>query len=209
MGAENSISPFVVKRLPRYYRYLGGLIDKGVTRVSSKELSEIMNVTASQIRQDFNQFGNFGQQGYGYNVQYLYDEVKKILGLVQHYSMIIVGAGNLGQALANYDNFTRRGFVCAAMFDSNAKKVGKKVNGIDIFHSNTLECYLEKNPTDIAVLAIPETQAQLVAQVLYRHNIKAIWNFSNTELEAPEGVCVENVHLMDSLMTLAFNVRKR
>lgn len=203
---NRSISHFVIKRLPRYYRYLGNLLDKEQRRVSSQELSELMNVTASQIRQDFNQFGSFGQQGYGYNIPFLYNEIKNLLGLSQSYHMILIGGGNLGQALAKHEHFVKRGFVVDAVFDSDESKTGMFTGNAPILHSLSLPEYLSGNKTDIAVLTLPESEAQAVTDVLCANGINAIWNFTNCEITVPPGVYVENVHLMDSLMTLAFNL---
>lgn len=201
------ISRAVIQRLPRYYRYLGELMGEGVERISSRELSERMHVTASQIRQDLNHFGGFGQQGYGYNVEYLYHEIGKILGLDQISRMIIVGAGHLGQALANYANFEKRGFLTEAMFDINPDVIGTQVRGIPVYALDDLEQYIQKHSVDIAALTIPKASAVVVADRLAACGIKAIWNFAHTDLELPEDVVVENVHLSESLMRLSYNLR--
>lgn len=202
------ISQAVIGRLPRYFRFLGELKDDGVERISSQELSGIMNVTASQIRQDFNNFGGFGQQGYGYNVEYLYTEIGKILGLDRTHHLIIVGAGNLGQALANYMNFERRGFIFTGLFDVNPALYGKDIRGIKVRPMEEMADFVRQNNVDIAVLTIPKTEAEKVASQLTAVGIKAIWNFAHVDLAVPEGVQVENVHLSDSLMRLSYNINR-
>ena len=203
------ISRAVIKRLPRYYRYLGELMEEGVERISSRELSERMKVTASQIRQDLNHFGGFGQQGYGYNVEHLYNEIAAILGLTHTNRMIIIGAGNLGQALANYGNFERRGFVTEALFDVNPEIIGKSVRGIPVLSLDELESFLATHEIEIAALAIPKAEAVKVAKRLVDSGIKAIWNFAHTDLDLPEDVVAENVHLSESLMRLSYNLSGR
>ena len=205
---EKGISQAVIGRLPRYFRYLGELRDEGVERISSQELSELMHVTASQIRQDFNNFGGFGQQGYGYNVEYLYKEIGKILGLDKTHHLIIIGAGNLGQALGNYMNFERRGFILKGIFDRNPELYGKKVREIEVQPMEAIEGFIRENDVDIAVLTIPKTGAVQVAEVLVANGIKAIWNFAHVDLNVPEGIQVENVHLSDSLMKLSYNLER-
>lgn len=205
---EKEISQAVIGRLPRYFRYLGELRDEGTERVSSQELSDIMQVTASQIRQDLNNFGGFGQQGYGYNVEFLYEEIGKILGLDRKYDLIIIGAGNLGQALANYMNFERRGFLFRGIFDNNPVLYGKKIRGIEVQSTECMEQYVLDNHIDIAVLTIPKSEAAEVAEKLIRCGIKGIWNFAHLDLKVPEGVQVENVHLSDSLMKLSYNISR-
>lgn len=203
---EREISKAVVKRLPRYYRYLGDLLENKVERISSNELSHQMNVTASQIRQDLNNFGGFGQQGYGYNVKYLYTEIGKILGLDQTYNMIIIGAGNLGQALANYVKFEKRGFRIIGIFDVNPRLSGVSVRGLPIMMTDQLETFLKENKIHIATLTLPKAGAEQVAPVLVRNGVKAIWNFAHTDLKLPADVVVENVHLSESLMQLSYNL---
>lgn len=205
---EKEISQAVIGRLPRYFRYFGELKDEGVERISSQDLSELMKVTASQIRQDFNNFGGFGQQGYGYNVEYLYNEIGKILGLDQQHNFIIVGAGNLGRALGNYMNFERRGFIFKGMFDRNPELVGKEVRGIKVMPMEQLKRFVTENDIDIAVLTIPKTSAVGVAEQLVQYGIKAIWNFAHVDLNVPDGIQVENVHLSDSLMKLSYNINR-
>lgn len=205
---ERQISQAVIRRLPRYYRYLGELLENSVERISSNELSKRMNVTASQIRQDLNNFGGFGQQGYGYNVKYLYTEIGKILGLDVNHNMIILGAGNLGQALANYAAFERSGFVLKGIFDVNPRLEGVTIRGIEIRMMDELSDFIKENNIEIAVLTIPKTKAIEVADMLVESGIKAIWNFVHTDLELPEDVIVENVHLSESLMRLSYNVNR-
>lgn len=149
MDSEKKISPAVINRLPRYYRYLGDLLESDITRISSKELSAKMNITASQIRQDLNNFGGFGQQGYGYNVEYLYNEIKKILGLDRLYNMIVIGGGNIGQALVNYTNFEKRGFVIKAVFDINPRLIGMTIRGVEVYDIDQMEEYVKNNPVDV------------------------------------------------------------
>ena len=206
---EKKISKAVTGRLPRYYRYLGELIEEGVERISSNELSVRMKVTASQIRQDLNNFGGFGQQGYGYNVKYLYAEIAKILGIDQQHNLIIIGAGNLGQAIANYTNFERRGFLIKGMFDINPKLIGLVIRGIEIRSVDELESFIKANDIQIAALTIPKTKAPEIADRLVKAGIKAIWNFAHTDLVVPEDVVVENVHLSESLMRLSYRVSSR
>lgn len=200
------ISPAVIKRLPRYYRYLGELLENEVVRISSKDLSERMKVTASQIRQDLNNFGGFGQQGYGYNVQYLYNEIGKILGLNHTNHVIIVGAGNLGQALANYQDFDKRGFKIVGLFDVNPRLVGISVRGVDIHDIDELEDFIKNHDVKIAALTVPKQHAKQMAMELMSYGIKAFWNFAPVDLNMPEGIIVENVHLAESLMTLSYKI---
>ena len=200
------ISKAVIKRLPRYYRYLGELLEDNVERISSNDLSKKMRVTASQIRQDLNNFGGFGQQGYGYNVKYLYTEIGKILGLDTVHPMIIVGAGNLGQALANYVEFEKRGFKLVGIFDVNPVLEGIAVRGIEIQMISDLPFFLKDNNVEIAILTLPKNTAIDMADILIENGIKAIWNFAHVDLDTPDGVIVENVHLSESLMTLSYNL---
>ena len=195
---EKEISRAVIKRLPRYYRYLGELLESGTERISSGELSERMQVTASQIRQDLNNFGGFGQQGYGY----------KILGLDQDYNMIIIGAGNLGQALANYVKFEKNGFLVKGLFDVNPKLKGVAVRGILIRMTDELPAFLQEHDIQIAALTLPKQYAKEMADFLVGHGIRAIWNFAHTDLHLPEDVIIENVHLSESLMQLSYNISR-
>ena len=203
MDSKN-ISQAVIGRLPRYYRYLGDLKDEGVERISSSELSELRKVTASQIRQDFNNFGGFGQQGYGYNVEYLYNEIGNILGLNEAHHLIIVGAGNLGRALTNYSNYENRGFIFEGIFDADKALIGRKIGDLTVLPMEDLEDFIISRNIDIVVIAIPKTGAVSVADRAVKCGIKAIWNFAHTDLNVPEDVVVENVHLSDSLMKLSY-----
>lgn len=206
--ASKEISQAVISRLPRYFRYLGELKDQGIERISSQELSDIMKVTASQIRQDFNNFGGFGQQGYGYNVSYLYDEISKILGIDKQHSLVIVGTGHLGKALAGYTNFTKRGFVFKGAFDCNPELYGTKIRDVEVRPVSEMEQFVKDNKIEIAVLTIPKDQAVEVANRLVACGIKAIWNFAHVDLDVPANVQVENVHLSDSLMKLSYNISR-
>ena len=205
---QKEISQAVIGRVPRYFRYLGELRDQGIERISSQELSSIMKVTASQIRQDFNNFGGFGQQGYGYKVEYLYEEIGKILGLDKTHNLIIIGAGNLGQALANYMNFEKRGFIFRGMFDNNSALFGKKIRNLEVRPMEEMESFVKENNIDVAVLTIPKSSAVAVAEKLFNNGIKGIWNFAHVDLNVPKEIQVENVHLSDSLMKLTYNISR-
>lgn len=203
---ERQISKAVIKRLPRYYRYLGDILDSGMERISSGELSSRMKVTASQIRQDLNHFGGFGQQGYGYNVKYLHEEIAKILGIDRVHPMIVVGAGNMGQAIANYTSFERSGFVIKGIFDVDEERIGKKIRGIPIYPVSEIEEFVKKEKIEIAALTLPTAAANEMANILAECGIKALWNFAHTDLIVPKDVVVENAHLFDSLMRLSYNL---
>ena len=203
---EREISRAVIRRLPRYYRYLGELLENGVERISSNDLSKRMKVTASQIRQDLNNFGGFGQQGYGYNVKYLYTEIGKILGLEEDHNIIIIGAGNLGQALANYAAFENRGFILKGIFDVNPRLQGVSIRGVPIRMMDDLKTFVQNNEIDIAVLTHPKEKE--VANMLVENGVRAIWNFAHTDLNLPDNVVVENVHLSESLMQLSYNISR-
>lgn len=205
---EREISRAVIRRLPRYYRYLGELLENGVERISSNDLSKRMKVTASQIRQDLNNFGGFGQQGYGYNVKYLYTEIGKILGLEEDHNIIIIGAGNLGQALANYAAFENRGFILKGIFDVNPRLQGVSIRGVPIRMMDDLKAFVQNNNIDIAVLTIPKEKAIEVANMLVDNGVRAIWNFAHTDLNLPDNIVVENVHLSESLMQLSYNISR-
>lgn len=207
---EKEISQAVIRRMPRYYRYLGELLDEGVERISSSDLSRRMNVTASQIRQDLNNFGGFGQQGYGYNVQSLYEEIGRILGLDTEHKIIIIGAGNLGQALANYVKFEKLGFVITALFDVNPALKGQSVRGIPIYMLDELDEYCRTHQVDIAALTMPKSKADSIAKKVVELGIHAIWNFAHVDLRIDDkNVVVESVHLSDSLMQLSYNIVKQ
>lgn len=203
---QRKISRAVISRLPRYYRYLGDLLEAGVERISSSDLSKKMHVTASQIRQDLNNFGGFGQQGYGYNVKYLYTEIGKILGLDRCHNFIIIGAGNLGQALANYASFERSGFILKSLFDVNPRLEGVTIRGIPVRMVDELEDFLKNNDIEIAALTLPKSKAIEVADILVDNGVNGIWNFAHTDLSLPKDVVVENVHLSDTLMKLSYNL---
>lgn len=203
---EKEISQAVIQRLPRYYRYLGDLLDNDVERISSNDLSKRMNVTASQIRQDLNNFGGFGQQGYGYNVKYLHTEIGKILGLDEHHNFIIIGAGNLGQALANYTSFETSGFLLKGIFDVNPKLAGKSIRGVTIRMMDELKQFVKENNVEIAILTVPKMNAGEVADILADTGIKGIMNFAHTDLKLPKSMIVENVHVSDSLMKLSYKI---
>ena len=206
---SKNISPAVIKRLPRYYRYLGDLLKSGIDRISSKELSERMQVTASQIRQDLNNFGGFGQQGYGYNVEYLYNEIAKILGLDKDYNLIIVGAGNLGTAITNYTDFAKRGFYVKQVFDIKPELIGKKIGDIEILGMDSLPDYIKNNQVDIAAITVPKEMATETAAKLVKCGIKAIWNFAPVDLRLPKDVIVETIHPSDTLMRLSYSLKNK
>ncbi len=204
--AKGVVSSSVINRLPRYFRYLRILIREGKSRISSGELSAMMNVTASQIRQDLNCFGGFGQQGYGYNVNYLYAKICELLGVGAGLSAIIVGAGNLGRAIVRSSMFEKRGVDIVGMFDVNPLLIGQAVDGVSVYSMQTLEEFCQKNKVDIAVLTLPKENAAEVASELLRHGVSGFWNFTGGELELGEGAVVENVHLGDSLMALCYRI---
>ncbi len=196
------ISEAVIKRLPRYYRHIKQLADSGVTRVSSNKIAGVLNITASQVRQDLCNFGGFGQQGYGYDVVKLKNELAVILGLDKEYDMIIVGAGNIGRALAGYKGFVDDGFFVRALFDIDPRCTS--INGIKVYEMDLLEAYLKQNNVDIAIIATQKDSAKSVADELIKYGVKSIWNFAPVELEVPEGVTVENISMSESLYVLSF-----
>ena len=208
MKKDTKISNVVIKRLPRYRRYLKELQKKGVDKISSNEFSRLIGYTASQIRQDLNNFGGFGQQGYGYNVEALYNEISAILGLDQEYKMIIVGVGNLGQAIANYTYYYKAGFVVHGLFDVNPRLIGIKINDIEVMDYENLVEYVEENNIDIGIICTTKDNAQEVADKLCFAGVKGIWNFAPIDLEVPDYVAVENVHLSDSLHSLAYHMNR-
>ena len=208
MKKDTKISNVVIKRLPRYRRYLKELQKKGVDKISSNEFSRLIGYTASQIRQDLNNFGGFGQQGYGYNVDALYNEISAILGLDQEYKMIIVGVGNLGQAIANYTYYYKAGFVVHGLFDVNPRLIGLKINDIEVMDYENLVEYVEENNIDIGIICTTKDNAQEVADKLCFAGVKGIWNFAPIDLEVPDYVAVENVHLSDSLHSLAYHMNR-
>jgi len=198
----------VIRRLPKYHRYLGDLLDKDIQRISSKELSDIIGFTASQIRQDLNNFGGFGQQGYGYNVEALHNEIGKILGLDRKYNAVLIGAGNLGQAIANYSGFRKAGFEVKALFDANPRMIGLKIRDFEVLDSENIEEFVKENEIDIAMLCIPKNGAQSIVNKLVSVGIKGIWNFAPIDLEVPRDVIVENVNLTESLFTLSYLMKE-
>ena len=206
--SERNVPAVVIKRLPRYYRYLGDLLEQDITRVSSGALSKKMNVTASQIRQDFNYFGGFGQQGYGYNVEFLYNAIGEILGLHDEDTIIILGAGNLGRALANHNQFSKRGFKIIGIFDTDKEMIDTFVNGIKVMSADMLESFLKKHRVDIAILTLPKDAAQKTADILANGGVKGLLNFSYMELKLPSGISVENVHISDAMMTLSCKIKQ-
>ena len=207
MSKNDSISMSVIRRLPRYYRFLSELNDQNIDKISSTKLAQIMNVTASQVRQDLNCFGGFGQQGYGYSVSQLKEEIKNILGLNNDYKAILIGAGNLGKAVAMHMNFEKLGFELIACFDNNEQKVGSKLNGITVKNESELDDFCNKNHIDTAFLCIPRVCVENVLDKLYSHGIKNYWNFSQYDINARyNDTMVENVHLSDSLMTLCYRM---
>lgn len=204
MDKKKNISMAVIKRLPKYHRYLLELLRNDVDRISSKELSEKIGFTASQIRQDLNCFGDFGQQGYGYNVKELYSQISNILGITKDYKCIIIGAGNIGQAIANYTSFDKLGFKLEGIFDANPKLVGIKIRDIEIEDIDDMPKFLRENHIDIGIICVPRVNAQKVADMLVNNGVKGIWNFAPVDLAVSEEVIVENVHLSESLLTLTY-----
>ncbi len=205
---RDNISMSVIRRLPRYYRFLGDLERQGINRISSKALAEKMGVGASQIRQDLNCFGGFGQQGYGYNIPSLRKQIAEILGIPNKYDCIIIGAGNLGRAIATHMNFEERGFCLTAVFDQNESLAGKLVSGLPIRHISGLDDYCRSEKPKVAMLCVPRSAAESLGHQLVRLGIKGIWNFTHFDFGEMDGVAVENVHLGDSMMTLCYNVTR-
>lgn len=208
MEKKKNISMAVIKRLPKYHRYLQELKRNDVDRISSKELGEKIGFTASQIRQDLNCFGDFGQQGYGYNVKDLYNQISVILGLNKDYKTVIVGAGNIGQAIANYNRFGELGLFLQGIFDANPKMTGLRMMGIEIQDIDNMESFLQVNEIDIGMICVPRINAQKVCDVLVAGGVKGIWNFAPVDLVVPDDVIVENVHLSESLLTLIYLLHK-
>ncbi len=210
MPKRDHISMSVVRRLPRYYRFLSELRDKGVVRISSRELSIKMGLTASQIRQDLNCFGGFGQQGYGYLVDQLQKEIGNILGLSHSYRAILIGAGNLGRAVATHMSFEARGFTMTGIFDKNPSLIGGEIRGIKVLPIDQLESFCRQNKPDMAVLCVPRDSVAQLAEGMYALGIKNYWNFSHYDLTIRHSdVIVENVHMSDSLMTLCYRISEK
>ena len=203
----SAVSPAVIKRLPRYFRYLRELLHHDILRISSSELSEMMNVTASQIRQDLNCFGGFGQQGYGYNVKYLYGKISDILGVSSNFNAVIIGAGNLGHAIAGSNMFEHRNMNLIGIFDVAPAIIGKKIADYRVMDMAEFPAFAKKRPIDIAILTVPKEFAQETAQTIANIGIKGLWNFTSTELDLKvHGIMVENVHMGDSLMRLMYEI---
>lgn len=207
MSNKPKVSNAIIRRLPRYRRYLGYLQNKGIKKISSNELSEIIGYTASQIRQDFNTFGEFGQQGYGYSVDYLYKEINKILGLDREYKTVIVGVGHLGQAITNYTYYYKIGFNIMGLFDVSPEKIGTTINDVEIKSFDELEDFCKKEHVDIGIICVNREGAQSVADKLVAGGVKGIWNFAPIDLEIPKTVALESVHLSDSLHALSFMIK--
>lgn len=209
MERFSNISMAVVRRLPKYHRYLGDLLHNEIRRVSSQELSRITGFTASQIRQDLNCFGGFGQQGYGYNVDELYLEIGKILGLDRTYRTIIIGAGNVGRAIANYTFFEESGFMLYGMFDNNPRKIGDTVKDVIVKPIDEVESFIKENDIEIGILCTPKEGTQKIAEILVKCGIKGIWNFAPVDLKLDSNVIIENVHLSESLFTISYLLKEQ
>lgn len=209
MDRDSKISITVIRRLPKYYRYLGDLLNKGINRISSQELSKMTGFTASQIRQDLNNFGGFGQQGYGYNVEELHSQLGKILGLETIYRAVVAGAGNLGQAIANYKGFEDAGFKVLSLFDKNPRVIGLKIRDIEIRDVDNIVDFIKENNVDIGIITSPRESAQELADTFVKAGVKGIWNFAPIDLNVPEDMIVENVRLNESLFTLSYFLRQK
>lgn len=207
MAKRDNISMLVIRRLPRYYRFLTELQAEGVMRISSKELADKMKLTASQVRQDFNCFGGFGQQGYGYSVEQLKNEIESILGINVTKKAILVGAGNLGRAVASHMAFEPKGINLIGIFDKNEQLIGTRLRNVIIANTSQIELFCKKNVPNLAILCVPKDAAQTLSRRLYAMGIRYYWNFSHYDLttDYPD-VVVENVHMSDSLMTLCYRI---
>lgn len=205
---SKKVSMAVIRRLPKYYRYLSELLDNDIRRISSQELSKLTDFTASQIRQDLNNFGGFGQQGYGYNVEDLHKELGKILGLDRTYKAILVGAGNLGQAIANYRGFEDSGFKIMGIFDKNPKMIGIKLRDVEIKDVDEMPEFIKENNIEIGVICTPKEGSQEIAEEMVKNGISGIWNFAPADLKLPDDITVENVHLNESLFTLSYLLKE-
>ena len=209
-GKRECVPPAVIRRLPRYHRFLGEMLRSGKLRTSSSELSQCMGVTSSQSRQDLNYFGGFGQQGYGYNVKFLHDSIADLLGMEEGFSVVIIGAGNLGRALVHSHMFEHRGITRLAMFDVDPAIIGTEINGIPVYSVEDLIPFCQQNAVDIGVLTTPKDEAPFVAEQLARAGVSGIWNFSNMEISLPEyDVAIENMHMGDSLMALCYGLKTK
>ena len=209
MGNEKKVSDAVIRRLPLYYRYLSTLSQMGISRVSSKDLGGKMGITPSQVRQDFFNFGEFGLQGYGYEVDLLRARIADILGLNSRHDMVIVGAGNLGQALAKHLTFEKIGYRVRGIFDVNPHIIGGTIRDMEIMHFGELAGFVKQTPIDIAVITVPSNIAREVADEVIELGIKGIWNFASVKLTVPDDVSLENIHLIDSLMVLGYNMKEK
>lgn len=207
MNRESQVSITVIRRLPNYHRYLGELLQKGINRISSQELSKLTGFTASQIRQDLNNFGGFGQQGYGYSVEELYNELGKILGLDRGYNVVVTGAGNLGHAVANYRGFRDAGFNIIGVFDRNPNNPRFTMRNLEVRHIDGLEDFIRENKVDIGIITTAKEIAQDVTDMYVRNGIKGIWNFATIDLVVPDDVVLENVRLSESLFTLSYFIK--
>ena len=208
MKKQAKISNAVIKRLPRYRRYLNELRKKGVDKISSNEFSSLIGYTASQIRQDLNNFGGFGQQGYGYSVEGLYNEISAILGLDKNYKMVVVGAGNLGHAIANYTYYYKTGFIVKGIFEVDPKLIGMKINDVEVMDYENIVEFVEENDIDIGIICTTKNVAQEVADKLCFAGVRGLWNFATVDIETPSHVAIENVHISDSLHSLAYHMSK-
>ena len=207
---KEGVSIQVIRRLPRYYRYLSELDSEGIEKISSTKLAAMMNSTASQIRQDLNCFGGFGQQGYGYSVAGLRTEIGKILGLEQQHNMILIGAGNLGKAIATHLSFEKLGFKLTAIFEKDEKLIGTSLRGIEVMSDDEIEDYVKENQIDTAILTMPKEAVEKIIDKLYACGIRSYWNFSHYDISKKYlDATVENVHLSDSLMTLCYRITEK
>ncbi len=207
MSKSQVVSLPVIRRLPRYYRFVCVLMAEGIERISSKELSQRMGLTASQIRQDLNCFGGFGQQGYGYNLSVLKEEIAKILNLDKKIKMVLVGAGNIGKAVCTRIDFASRGFELSAIFDKDSNVIGKTIGGKVVSDADTLSEFCTKNGVEAAIVCVPDKNAEKVVKSLLDVGVKIFWNFTQYDIalsHSEEKIAVENVHLNDSLMTLRY-----
>ena len=203
---KDNISDAVIRRLPRYYRQLTELCNRGVVRISSHSLGQEMNITASQIRQDFSCFGEFGQQGYGYNVEELRAEIGHILGVDNDHHLVMIGVGNLGHALLHNFPFAQTGFVVDAAFDVAESLIGTSINGVPVYAMDTMDEYIRTHQVDVVVMTVPQHVAQETATHLIDMGIRGFWNFTNVELVSRPGVKFENIHFADSLLTLSYRI---
>ncbi|SMB89353.1 redox-sensing transcriptional repressor [Desulfonispora thiosulfatigenes DSM 11270] len=203
------VSGAVIKRLPMYYRFLFSLYNNHVERISSRELSHMMGITSSQLRQDLSHFGEFGQQGYGYRVDELLKIISDILGITNHYTGVIIGAGNIGRAILTYPGFIQRGFMVMGIFDNDPKKIGQTARDLYIKPMDELPQFLQEEHIDIGIIVTPAKSAQIAADVLVENGVKGIWNFAPTDLKIADNVIVENMYLGDSLLELFYKIKER